>query len=913
MSSTTPNFGMPFLLSRYSDLNLNLRVTNIETSKSFMKARFENVNGNLAQVEKMTEEVYRKFLCDWEVASKSFKDHIAPFAKPEHYLLHVLNLFAIFVEDKLNAYLAEVPEQTDILKEWDECKRNIALMRYEPSKSTFEKIQKFISLVQQRLIQYGANSQDIEEVKFWAAWESLLSNGDLIDLMVNDIYINKLNRFPKVGIQHIFKAYNLIMQKWSLDLKWLVHELEIKLVPYKNLQDDMTLNAPGKLKVLNIVRNAFLPLIERGTEHDLQEFIVNCQNLVSLIKQFDEVSKSPGFPFFNRDSRTDFIKKIIADPLERKKEDIVDFKYFIDKYRKGFTEYNLLLDLRIDWNGLEEILKLCMLDDECHRMWDIYVTNPLVLLQDIATDITKWHQAQIKAKKIELCLKQFHWEHFGEPELQDIDELLNTLEDKPKASAVSKEKPVKKKEADRKIPQKKQAKPPVEPPKKVNAKQIISLPSEPKPVGEKWDPQAMRLIALVASLNETFKFKRSAVRQSLMNFEDLQVLKQNGVNQIPVELRSAVASQVWQTVHRLFEQTLRYTVLVQKFATDQTEKLDEHHLKYYEKYLKMSQDIKKIVDSVYLANFWVGLTYLQEVKRSQKLIGDKQLPLVLSHVIELAENPASDKSVKIMEDLPNLLKQTSDQFTKYSFDIPSGVNLVNPLASDQREVKVFKLTWNAPLKHFSQINLIAKKVIESHPKDSVNPGVLHLKQVLKDIQILEGHLRKLNGLVSSKEFSMIVRNVSHFEHLVVQNLLRSVLYFQTGSDSHEHELSDLYGQISWDGGPEFNKGDLDLCFKDIHRLSYYPFDVKGAVCQLHQAVLASELLREMPALDEGFQLSKANVTATTLNFIPVDSSLLKADRIVNVIQSAHLLLEKLIAQKILPQLQTHVAAKEKLK
>jgi hypothetical protein len=220
----------------------------------------------------------------------------------------------------------------------------------------------------------------------------------------------------------------------------------------------------------------------------------------------------------------------------------------------------------------------------------------------------------------------------------------------------------------------------------------------------------------------------------------------------------------------------------------------------------------------------------------------------------------------------------------------------------------FDVDWRGSAEGFRLIEAAVKAFLGKYDQSSTHPAALKLRQLLKDLKVLEGNICRLRESISSLEFSLAVRNICHWEHAIAQQMLQALVYLKTGDDlgaKHEHELAAIYRAMPWTQGP--NEGEvqfLEEYFRDIHRVSFYPFDAREIACRLHHAVLAAEMLREHPISQIGFQDqgTTKGQAVTPLNFIPVDPALLKVEEVMGVLATAHSRLMTMMTQRCLPEL-----------
>jgi hypothetical protein len=83
--------------------------------------------------------------------------------------------------------------------------------------------------------------------------------------------------------------------------------------------------------------------------------------------------------------------------------------------------------------------------------------------------------------------------------------------------------------------------------------------------------------------------------------------------------------------------------------------------------------------------------------------------------------------------------------------------------------------------------------------------------------------------------------------------------------------------------------EIDSAYKDLHRLSNYPFDAKTITSKWHQAIIESELIRAEPGLVKGFQYTDPLIK---IGSIQIDLGAISLERIKHQIMSSRQLLSK---------------------
>ncbi len=906
-------------LSVLVDPNSEMNYTSVKIPLESFKVGVALGTGRITDQKalEVAVEVFKKKI---ERASQILNTSVIASLAPEFLLFNVYHSFQYFVEDKLNRLLAESPNQDELLNEWSECKVLIAELRYKPSVETFKRIRLFCDKIEQQLRNYE-NYDSEKETAFWVFYRYVMSDGDLVDLSVAQLSSPNWNKkcLLTASVSLGIKYRNFVLLKMGRDLSWLCEELEKILEPFKSQPQSMIANDSQRiLAVVNVIRNTLIPAVNRLVSDDL-EFICNDAKYFKPLLDF--------FNGYNNDAQ---------HPLKDREMEQKEFSAVLSEYKDCLDSKNLrILDLSRKLNAKISIffpkdekhvnlgvLRKSQRDffpirEKCHQLFDAYFMVSYFIFRLLREDLINWSKNRNHFRVMKTFIENAS-QHENPiepvvtptpPKLLEVGTVLPSLYKKIETpKTISEEERLKlfqdliKEENEREKTKKEKQQ------RKTLGQARLKTPSPPKdspePVSKlivekslstvlplrriELHPQAVFLTNLISSVE--MQLQKNALRHALQAYEDLEVLKKRLKGSVEVRERLAIVSMVALSAHKLLEQSFRFSTV------KEGEVSWEHNLKTFNGKVKVVESVWKVALKVNLANVWVDAPYVQYDKRTRLSYKRTAPPQLLVQVIKIDETPDSEEAPRILSNVNGLIKEVLESSQNYEY-----ASAEVSVTRSHREVKELKVTWDAKIEELERIQKCIHQINAKFDPRTVH--AIFLKQAAKNLNTLKGLASMLGKPILSNELSLIVRNIGHFEHLVCQNLMRSLIYLQKGKlNDREHDLCKLYDVIKWDMPPtETERKFLNEYFFNVHHDSSYMFSNKSSESKLHSAMLAAEMFRERAELDEGFQLEKG-LSKTPLNYIPVDSSLLKAEMVMQLLSQAHTGMMKLIEGRLLPQL-----------
>lgn len=851
-----------------------------------------------------------QFATHWRRASEVTNKFLAKFIKPEHYCLLVIELLELFLEDQIAQVKLQAPDKTDIIELMCNLRVRLACMRYYSEEGGFAEIKKFIENIRGKLRELGESSTiDPEMQKAWDAWETIYSDGDVLDLDVASLchpYEVNDQKPPIIDINVRFaaQAYTYMSKMLNKNLCWVIEETEKLMEPFKDLPQYQGLNYSQKvLDALKDMRTAILPLTAEiivDKPEQIFEITKKLNRIVDYLKPlFTRINGSS--PLLG--TAEDKIKPLCAVVLLH--SHLPDDAVIPFEGAPNLTNKQLKTALAFTRNHLY-----------CHILFDTYVIGRLSRLVHVHDMVKEWKIKKENRKMLPQALHALKLEYHPQAAvpLKSVDEVLLDAGLKDDVSGnqrknVSQQSHGKKAQKDKKA-DKKEKKEKDSPQKSQDvvrqAPQTISkLLNSIEGNEAALHPTSLRLMAITRTFqSQEYRFVRIAARQSHMYFEDVQSLQLRLRSPCPSGQILTYASGICQSSNRLLEQQMQYLALIRQKPFDPNLRFSFHNLSVYQQRLGIPRDQRTLVlDQFRLANFWDELTYFQQSLHRQMLEERKRkLPEVLNNMIVLAELPNPDEARKVERIFHQQMEAAAAFAAAMEITDPLGGPV--PSLESRQLVQIFKIDGRVSLAGLEEIKkAILSKLQSFHTEDQHHVIPLYLKQILKDLDVLKGNLEMLGQDLSSVEFSRVVRSIVHWESAIIQNMLQVLIYIRSGEIHKQHHLDELYDCIRWRVKPpeQGEKTFLKEFFYNAHQMSSYPFSEETIQGNLHKAILIAEMLRESPEKNSGFEEQKEK-TSTPLNFIPLPTKEINVKTVVELLKVSFSGMMALFQNRLLPEL-----------
>lgn len=389
--------------------------------------------------------------------------------------------------------------------------------------------------------------------------------------------------------------------------------------------------------------------------------------------------------------------------------------------------------------------------------------------------------------------------------------------------------------------------------------------------------------------SSTDPIERIAARQAVVSLQDIRAmqsrLKKNGIgSQGSVALNTLLTLQA---AYYHMEQVLRLQNL--KKRVDKLARLAFHNLQHQAKPLDKHQE--SIVYDLRMVNAWVPNTHRQMSQwESLRLFRGKEPPNALSQIHQTLDFPSQS----------GVTDHTLQSYLEKSLTFTGDFYSNESKTTVAEDAVLFDMKENVPidtLKLKETADTIESN-INSFPKDSTLQQTI--KQVESNLITLQGVIAGLNeDQISSNEFSFLIRQAFYWQGQIMEKMMHAIVLKKTGEDlKKEHHLDRMYEQI-FDESSDLLKDN----WKQWHNITRYPYETNESQSFMHSLILAGEVLRDMPHLDEGYSFQdRATPFQDKQHFIPVPKELLSTKAIKKGLAEIYQSFLHIIENELLPEL-----------
>lgn len=939
--------------SKYNFLNTKFRFCHLHGAKEWIEDNTrllaqskvkETTVDHLEKIEKIVAISGQLFLDKQNNVSNKIKNFLTENCQPIHYALSIQDYLFLLLENYVDNYRVDFPEDETFEKQWEQFNIAFANLRYirEPSKlreKTLEYLG-FLSKEKEKIEQIELSELSGTEFKNFIF--EILKDPDLLEFSVAQLTrLSSEREFSVVtiSVEHLLTNFKNLHKRLSNNTLWVSNYIEENLLasleqskgnPFiesyithllnhtKNLKESSSVQSKlgcenlaqlvKKRSLFNTLRITFEKTIH--SLHGFTKLLYDKQkSLIEKEEQFDQLLDLVSFSFHQSIlTKLSKVKANASNSFSTKNLEILEFNLKAAFFPcrdplvipKGSQENSTFLYGGIfipkyaTFEELSQLIDFYQIIKNCHIVLNAHIFEPWNEFCHTHDQLTCWAE-KLKKNQARIVNNIFSktsgaWTLTEAIEKDKVS--LKKKNGKTKQNKKSTNNTHSETSAETKDIKSKRLEKELDP---TETKAPLKGDDTPHIVYSYSEITA--LIAQLEILTEETYFlpQKEALKHAQMYLKDLSEAQEQLKRTLPSSSKTFYLITVIQSSYFYLEQLLHHLQLSDDIERQEEMTPARHNLNRILRTLNPKhQACCDVPKELFLANFWTRSTYEQLRDREHLNL---PIPRVLNDIHAIYE-----KTPSTLQEAVNKTMSLGTKIVEFSHQLTSLFSLKDRVVERTGQIEKFHHEFKMKIEEFDSIKKRCQELL---------PLVNHiirpkLTQAICHLELVQGILEEINlGECSSNLFSLLIRGLLFWENTVLEELLQTIYGLKTGIVTNDHRLAELYDHIDWNEKPLIeDQIFLKEEFQNIHNICRYPFSTAQNAPPVHGRILQGELLREHPelGLENPFELN-SHEQKTALNFLTVPKQGLHPKTIIQTMNVAHEKILTLIKDRIVPEIE----------